>query len=345
MVAPDGHCRAFDAKAQGTVFGSGVAVVVLKRLEDALRDGDQIYAVIRGFAVNNDGATKVGFTAPSIDGQAHVIAAAQEIAGIAPETIGYLEAHGTGTPLGDPIELAALTQAFRVRTDQKQFCAIGTVKTNVGHLDAAAGVTGLIHAAHVVRHGVLPPTLHFERPNPRFELDKSPFYVNAKRTEWKSDQPRRAGVSSFGVGGTNAHVVLEQAPLICSEPSTRPAHVLPLSARSSEALDRLSSNLEQHLRANPDLNLADVAWTLQLGRRHFPHRRTVVVRTISDAVTALSQTNPKKTESRIAPDQTAAVHFLFPGQGSQHPNMAREIYETEPVFRDAVDLRCDLLRP
>jgi amino acid adenylation domain-containing protein len=341
MVSPDGHCRAFDARAQGTVFGSGVAVVLLKRLEDALRDGDQLYALIRGFAVNNDGATKVGFTAPSIDGQAQVIATSQEIAGIVPESIGYVEAHGTGTPLGDPIELAALTQAFRLHTDKKQFCAIGTVKTNVGHLDAAAGVTGLIHAAHVVRHGVLPRTLHFERSNPRFALDQSPFYVNARRTEWKSDQPRRAGVSSFGVGGTNAHVILEQAPSISSEPSLRPAHLLPLSARSSEALDRLCGNLEQHLRTNPDLNLADVAWTLQLGRRHFSHRRTVVARTVSDAVIALSQTDPK----RVISDQIPPVHFLFPGQGSQHPNMAREIYETEPVFRDAVNLCCDLLRP
>ena len=212
MVSPDGHCRTFDADAQGTVFGSGVAVVLLKRLEDALRDGDQIYAVIRGFAVNNDGSAKVGYTAPSVEGQARVIALAQEAAGVDPETIGYIEAHGTGTPLGDPIELAALTQAFRGRTKAKGFCAVGTAKTNVGHLDIAAGVTGLIHATHIVRHGVFPPTLHFKQPNPKFDLESSPFYVNAKRSEWKTETPRRAGVSAFGVGGTNAHVVLEQAP-------------------------------------------------------------------------------------------------------------------------------------
>ena len=182
MTSPDGHCRTFDADAQGTVFGSGVAVVLLKRLEDALRDGDQIYAVIRGFGVNNDGSAKVGYTAPSIEGQAGVIALAQEAAGVDPATIGYVEAHGTGTPLGDPIELAALTQAFRARTKAKKFCAVGTAKTNVGHLDIAAGVTGLIHAAHIVRDGVFPPTLHFKQPNPKFDLDSSPFYVNAKRS-------------------------------------------------------------------------------------------------------------------------------------------------------------------
>ena len=223
MVSPDGHCRTFDADAQGTVFGSGVAVVLLKRLEDAVRDGDQIYATIRSFAVNNDGSAKVGYTAPSIEGQTRVIALAQEAAGVDPESIGYIEAHGTGTPLGDPIELAALTRAFRARTERKQFCAIGTAKTNIGHLDIASGVTGLIHAAHVVRHGVLPPTLHYKKPNPKFDLENSPFYVNTKLSDWHGNgTPRRAGVSAFGVGGTNAHVVIEQAPPRTSEPSARP---------------------------------------------------------------------------------------------------------------------------
>src|SRR5229473_6200561 len=213
MVSPDGHCRAFDADAQGTVFGSGLGVVLLKRLEDAIHDGDQIYAVIRGFAANNDGAAKVGYTAPSVEGQASVIAMAQEAAGVEPESIGYIEAHGTGTPLGDPIELAGLTRAFRARTDRKQFCTIGTAKTNVGHLDIAAGVTGLINATHIVRDGVFPPTLHFKRPNPNFDFENSPFRVTGERSEWKADGGlRRAGVSGFGVGGTNAHVVLEQAP-------------------------------------------------------------------------------------------------------------------------------------
>src|ERR1700689_2846658 len=220
MVSPDGHCRTFSADAQGTVFGSGVAVVLLKRLEDAIRDGDQIYAVIRGFAANNGGSAKVGYTAPSVEGQARVIALAHEAAGVNPETIGYIEAHGTGTPLGDPIELAALTQAFHAHTKNKDFCAIGTAKTNVGHLDIAAGVTGLIHAAHIVRNGVLPPTLHFQKPNPQFDMDQSPFYVNAKPGEGPSRAaPRRAGGGSFGFGGTNAHVVIEEPPVQPASPS------------------------------------------------------------------------------------------------------------------------------
>ena len=202
MMSPDGHCRAFDADAQGTVFGSGVSVVLLKRLEDAWRDGDQIYAVIRGFAVNNDGSAKVGYTAPSVEGQSRVIALAHEAADVDPETIGYIEAHGTGTPLGDPIELAGSRRLFVHAPTKKNFCTIGTAKTNVGHLDVAAGVTGLIHATHVVRDGVFPPTLHFNKPNPNFDFENSPFRVNTTRSDWKANGwPRRAGVSAFGVGG------------------------------------------------------------------------------------------------------------------------------------------------
>src|SRR6202047_869352 len=222
MMSPDGHCRAFDADAQGTVFGSGIGVVLLKRVDDAIRDGDQIYAIIRGFAVNNDGSAKVGYTAPSVEGQANVIAMAHAAAAVEPESIGYIEAHGTGTPLGDPIELAGLTQAFRAHTNKEQFCVIGTAKTNVGHLDIAAGVTGLINAAHIVRHGVFPPTLHFKKPNPNFDFANSPFRVDSERSEWKAGSgPRRAGVSAFGVGGTNAHVVIEQPPERNSSPSSR----------------------------------------------------------------------------------------------------------------------------
>ena len=230
MVSPDGHCRTFDADAQGTVFGSGVSVVLLKRVEDAIRDGDQIYAVIRGFALNNDGSAKIGYTAPSVEGQSNVIALALEAANIDPETIGYIEAHGTATPLGDPIELTALSNVFRVHGEtRKQFCTIGSAKTNVGHLDIAAGVTGLIHAAHIVRHGVFPPTLHFRKPNANFDLENSPFRVNTERSEWKDDSsPRRAGVSAFGVGGTNAHVVIEQAPEQGSLPTVRPEQLIVL---------------------------------------------------------------------------------------------------------------------
>jgi len=345
MTSPDGHCRTFDADANGTVFGSGVGVVLLKRMEDALRDGDQIYAVIRGCALNNDGSSKVGFTAPSVEGQSRVIAMAQESAGVSPETIGYIEAHGTGTPLGDPIELAALMQAFRASTSAKQFCVIGTAKTNVGHLDIAAGVTGLINATNILRHGILPPTLHFKKPNPKFDLENSPFYVNAKRTEWKQQQlPRRAGVSAFGVGGTNAHVILEEPPAQTVEDSPRPAQLLLLSARSEQALENATDNLVQHLKNNPHLPLADVAWTLQVGRRKFPHRRWAAVSDIPDAIEALSQRDRKRVQARKNANDGAAVYFLFPGQGSQHSNMARQIYESEPVFRQSVDTCCEILR-
>lgn len=346
MVSRDGHVRAFDADAQGTVFGSGLGVVLLKRLDEAIRDGDQIYAVIRGFAVNNDGSAKVGYTAPSVEGQASVIAMALEAAGVEPASIGYIEAHGTGTPLGDPIELAGLTRAFRAQTDRKQFCTIGTAKTNVGHLDIAAGVTGLINATNIVRHGVFPPTLHFKQPNQNFDFKNSPFRVNTKRTEWKADDgPRRAGVSAFGVGGTNAHVVLEQAPERRSSPSARSNHLLVLSARSPAALDQATDNLAAHLKSHPDLNLADVAWTLQVGRRSFDCRRAVVVANATEAISSLSKRDREHVQTRLKPNDAPEVYFLFPGQGSQHPNMAREIYDAEPVFREVVERCAQILRP
>ena len=346
MVSPDGHCRAFDADAQGTVFGSGVAVVLLKRMEDAVRDGDHIYAAIRGFGVNNDGAAKVGYTAPSVEGQARVIAMAQETAGVDPRSIGYIEAHGTGTPLGDPIELAALTQAFRTRTGDKQFCAVGTAKANVGHLDIAAGVTGLIHATHVVRHGILPPTLYFHQPNPNFDMASSPFYVNATLKEWKTGgEPRRAGVSAFGVGGTNAHVVLEEVPPTPSAASSQPVQLLVLSARTESALDATTANLAAHLQLHPDSNLADVAWTLQSGRRAFPCRRAVVARDVPDAIGALSQRDRKRVQTRLKSEENPPVYFLFPGQGSQYPNMAREVYGSQPLFRKTLDRCAEILGP
>ncbi|WP_027568239.1 hybrid non-ribosomal peptide synthetase/type I polyketide synthase [Bradyrhizobium sp. URHA0013] len=344
MVSPDGHCRAFDADAQGTVFGSGVGVVLLKRLDDAIRDGDQIHSVIRGFAVNNDGSAKVGYTAPGVEGQASVVAMAQEVAGINPDTIGYIEAHGTGTPLGDPIELAGLTKAFRAATDRKQFCTIGTAKTNVGHLDIAAGVTGLINASHIVKHGVFPPTLHFKNPNSKFDLQNSPFRVATVRSEWKNDQGlRRAGVSAFGVGGTNAHVVLEEAPKRPEASSSRSKHLLVLSARSPAALERATDNLAEHLRSHPELNPSDVAWTLQEGRREFEFRRTVVAGDLAEAVRCLSTRDKLQTRSKTidAPE----VCFMFPGQGSQHVGMAAGVYADEPIFRDAVDRCAEVLRP
>ncbi len=347
MVSPDGHCRAFDESANGTVFGAGAGVVVLKRLEDAVADGDSIYAVIRGFATNNDGSDKVGYTAPSVEGQANVIAMAQALAGVSPDSIGYVEAHGTGTPLGDPIEMAALTKAFRAHTKAKQFCAVGTAKTNVGHLDIAAGITGLIHAAHVVRDGVFPPTLHFQKPNLKLDLENSPFFLNSKRQDWKQGSgPRRAGVSAFGVGGTNAHVVLEQAP---AGQSSAPAgssklQLLVLSARSETALESATKNLCDYLTAHPEVNLAHAAWTLQVGRRSFPCRRAIVARDVPEAVASMSQRDRNRLPTRLKPLDNPTVSFLFPGQGAQHPNMGRELYESELVFRENVDRCAEILR-
>jgi len=346
MVSADGHCKTFDADAQGTVFGSGCGVVLLKRLEDALKDGDNIHAVIRGFGVNNDGSAKVGYTAPSVEGQAQVIALAHAASGVDPSTIGYVEAHGTATPLGDPIELTALTQAFRAHTKAKQFCVLGSAKTNVGHLDVAAGVTGLINATQIIKTGKLPATLHYRKPNPNFDLANSPFRVNAELSDWPSNGvPRRAGVSAFGVGGTNAHVILEEAPKVETNRQARPVQTLLLSARSQAALDQATENLSTFLSQNPETNLADVAWTLQAGRRTFAHRRAISARNISDAIAALNNPDPKRVQSRVQNNSSPEVCFLFPGQGSQYPNMGRELYDSEPVFRAAVDRCANILQP
>ncbi|HUQ34164.1 MAG TPA: SDR family oxidoreductase [Pyrinomonadaceae bacterium] len=348
--SPDGHCRAFDAEAQGTVGGSGVGVVVLKRLADALSDGDHIHAVIKGAAINNDGSLKVGYTAPSVDGQAKVIAMAHALAGINPETIGYVEAHGTGTPLGDPIEIAALSQAFGAGTNRKGFCAVGSVKTNIGHLDAAAGVAGLIKTILALNHKMLPPSLHFTRPNPNIDFDNSPFYVNTSLREWpeNTSSPRRAGVSSFGIGGTNAHVVIEEAPPVdaVAEVSSKDEHLLIISARSETALETATANLAAHLKERPQLNLADVAYTLQTGRRAFTHRRALRCRDLEDAAQALASLD----ESRVLTEAGAGgtrrpVAFMFSGQGEQHVFMGLSAYHDEPVFRQAIDLCSEILAP
>jgi len=345
IASPDGHCRAFDEKAQGTVGGSGVAIVVLKRLADAIEDGDLIHAVIKGSAINNDGSNKVGYTAPGVDGQAKVIAAAHAMAEVEPESIGYIETHGTGTSLGDPIEIAALTQCFRAATNKKGFCAVGSVKTNVGHLDAAAGVTSLIKAALALRHGELPPNLHFERPNPRLKIEDSPFYVNATLSTWPDGRrPRRAGVSSFGIGGTNAHVVLEEAPPPRQASASRPWHVLMWSAKTPSALDAASRRLAAHLKAHPDVDLADVAYTLQVGRKVFKHRGMAVCRDIEDALSALGDGASRRVIGNTDEPTERPVTFMFPGQGSQYPNMALELYRHEHVFREQVDRCCELLQ-
>lgn len=343
-TSSDGHCRAFDASATGFVPGSGAGVVLLKRISAAIEDGDTIVAVIKGFAVNNDGTAKIGYTAPSIEGQAEVISQAQDLAGVDPETITYIEAHGTGTELGDPIEIEALSRAFRRGTEKKQFCALGSVKTNIGHLDAAAGIAGLTKAVLALQRRHLPPSLHFNNPNPKIDFSNSPFFVNARLAQWEPDcGVRRAGVSSFGIGGTNAHVVLEEAPdLPTSEPDDR-WQLLLLSARTPAALDAAASNLATHLETHLELNLADVAYTLQIGRKRFSHRRAVVCRDLPDACANLRSSHPERVQSRVGEETQSQVVFLFPGQSAQYPDMGRELYESEAVFRDAVDRCCRML--
>ena len=343
IFAPDGHCRAFAADAQGTVGSSGVGVVLLKPWAAAVADGDLIHAVIRGSAINNDGSAKVSFMAPSIDGQARVIREAQAVAEVAPETITYVEAHGTGTVLGDPIEIAALTQAFQ--THQHGYCALGSVKTNLGHTDTAAGVAGLIKTVLALKHGMIPPSLHAAQPNPALALATSPFYVNTTLAPWQSKgTPRRAGVSSFGAGGTNAHVVLEEAAPRAPSGPARPWQLLLLSARSDVALEHVTSQLADHLTDQADCNLADVAYTLATGRQRHTYRRMLVAQGQPEASSSLHNA---ATDGRILTGYAEAtqrpVVFMFPGQGVPLVNMGRELYAVEPVFRTHVDQCAELL--
>ncbi|PZN93824.1 MAG: hypothetical protein DCF31_11405 [Alphaproteobacteria bacterium] len=337
IMSPDGHCRAFDAESAGTVFGSGVGVVVLRRLADALADDDHIYAVIKGSAVNNDGAGKVGYLAPSVDGQAQAITEALAIAGTPASTITYVEAHGTGTAVGDPIEVAALTEAYRKDTEEVGYCGLGSVKGNIGHTDTAAGVASFIKVALALKHGELPPSLHFSAPNPACELDRSPFFVNAALRPWATPagMPRRAGVSSLGVGGTNAHVILEQAPGRRPGTPTRPHQLITLSAASASALDANTAALAEHLGQGSASDLADIAYTLTVGRQALRHRRVVAVSDAADAAKALL--DPARTATFEATAETRHVYFMFAGGGAQHPGMGLDLYEGEAVFRDAVD--------
>jgi amino acid adenylation domain-containing protein len=344
IVSPDGHCRAFDAKARGTVGGSGVGVVVLKRLEHAVADGDTIRAVIRGSAINNDGSLKIGFTAPSAHGQAEVIAMAHAVAAVPAESISYVEAHGTGTTLGDPIEVKALTDVFREETDRRGFCAIGSVKTNIGHLDAAAGVAGFMKTVLALERRELPPSLHFETANPQIDFERSPFRVNTALVPWTAPPgaPRRAGVSSFGLGGTNAHVVLEEAPALEPSGPAREWQVLPLSARTPSALDEAAHRLARHLEEHPEIPLADVAFSLQTGRQALSHRRAVVCRDTSDAARALREAAGRSTVAGQVFAKSPSIVFMFPGQGTQAAGMGSDLYRDEPVFREAVDACSEL---
>lgn len=347
IASPDGHCRSFDAAAMGTVGANGAGCVVLKRLADALADGDPICAVIRGWGLNNDGADKVGYTAPSVAGQANAIATALAMSGVAPETITMMEAHGTATPLGDPIEFAALCQAWR-RSSRRRYCALGSVKSNTGHMDSAAGVAGLIKCVLALQHRQIPPSLHFTRANPKLDMDNSPFFVNTALRDWQPDcGVRRAAVSSFGIGGTNAHVIVEEAPEPPPDDASRAAQLLVLSARTPGALDAAAARLAAHLDAHPELSLPDVAHTLHLGRSEMPCRRAVVVPAASPAVAA-GLLRRAGAPRRAAPDphdgKCEGVAFLFPGQGAQHPGMGAGLYRAEPVYRDIVDNCTDILR-
>ena len=334
----DGHCRAYDAKANGTVSGSGLGIVVLKRLEEAIADGDHIYAIIRGTGINNDGSSKNSYTAPNVDGQAECIAEAIAMSGINPETISYIDGHGTGTDLGDPIEIAALTKAFRAYTQKKQFCAIGSVKTNIGHLVNAGGLASLIKTVLAMKHKMIPPSLNFTEPNPKIDFINSPFYVNTKLSKWESNgSPRRAGVSSFGIGGTNTHVILEEAPEPqASDISKRPYQLICFSAKTATALEKITANLLDFANHNSQLNLADVAFTLHLGRRNFNYRRCLICRDLKDLKEQLELISSDRVFTHFQKPKEQPVGFMFPGDGGS-VNLGSDLYNSESYFRKIVD--------
>ncbi|MBK8012613.1 MAG: SDR family NAD(P)-dependent oxidoreductase [Deltaproteobacteria bacterium] len=347
ILSPDGHCHAFDHRAQGTVFGSGAGVVVLRRLQDAIDDGDHIHAVIKGSAVNNDGARKVGYLAPSVDGQAAAMTEAYAVANVEPSTIDYVECHGTGTYMGDPIEIQALSQAFggHGEAGASPTCRIGSVKTNIGHLDTAAGVASLIKVALALTHKQIPPSLNFERPNPTIDFGSTPFVVNAALTEWAANEhPRRAAVNSLGVGGTNAHALVEEAPVRPpSSSATRPYQIIALSAKSRAALDGAAARLAAHLKAHPDVPLADVAYTLVVGRRGFEKRRVLACRDHDEAIRLLETSDAGRVFNHSTSADRPSAVFMFPGGGSQYPRMAFDLYAAEPSFRASIDRGLQLL--
>lgn len=329
----DGHCNAFDSRASGTVSGSGLAIVVLKRLEDAIADGDYIHAVVRGTGINNDGSHKNSYTAPNVDGQAECIAEAIAISGIDPETITYIDAHGTGTDLGDPIEIAALTKAFRAYTKKNQFCAIGSVKTNIGHLVNAGGMASLIKAVLAMQHKTIPASLNFKEPNPKIDFVNSPLYVNSKLAKWETEGvPLRAGVSSFGIGGTNTHVILEEAPKIeKSQESIRSSQIIMLSAKGSVELEKMTENLLNYGKKNPDANIADIAFTMHVGRRQFNHKRFIICSSINDMKDKIESMSAQYVESHFQKPKEQPVVFMFPGDG-EIAGVGSQLINMEPVF-------------
>lgn len=342
ILSPDGTCRTFDADAKGTIFGDGVGAVVLKRLDDALRDRDEIYAVVKGWGVNNDGGDKGGYTAPSMEGQSRAILAAHQKAGVSADTINYVEAHGTGTLVGDPIEVAALTAAFRQSTTNKNYCAIGSLKSNVGHLDVAAGVAAVIKTALALQHRQIPPTINFAKPNPRIDFANSPFVVQQELTEWRPvapGVPRRAGVSSFGVGGTNAHLVLEEAPLREEASRAASAAGLPelicVSANSPASLDAMCHSLADWLDTNVGCDLGDVSYTQLSTRKPLPYRMYGFASSAKEAAAALRS---ERAPSVRTPNAAPQLGFMFPGQGSQHIGMAQDLFDWDPFFREQIDV-------
>ncbi|WP_423207415.1 SDR family NAD(P)-dependent oxidoreductase [Paracoccus yeei] len=344
ILSPDGHCHAFDHRAQGTVFGSGAAVVVLRRLRDAIADGDHVWAVIKGSAINNDGAAKAGYLAPSVEGQAQAIAEALVMSGVSSDSIGYVECHGTGTALGDPIEVAALNQAYaRVSDGTRQGpCRIGSVKTNIGHLDTAAGSAGLIKSALAVHHGRIPASLGYEAPNPAIDFEGGPFQVNDRLGDWPVAGLRRAGVNSLGVGGTNAHCVLEQPPApVAAEDSDWPFHIVAVSGRSKAAVDANGAALAAWLRANPGVDMADLSFTLTQGRRQFDRRRVLVAHDAAEAAALLDGGDNRLVFDHQLVAEGAEPVFMLPGGGAQYAGMARGLYQTEPVFREWMDRGLD----
>jgi len=346
VVSADGHVRPFDAKANGTVFGSGGGLLVLKRLADALADGDNIHAVIKGSAVNNDGSEKAGYTTPSLNGQADVVVEALANAGVEADSITYIEAHGSGTPVGDPVEISALTKAFRNFTQRSGYCAIGSVKSNVGHLDAAAAVAGMIKTILALKHRTLPPSLHFNQANPEINFESTPFYVNTQSRRWLSDGPRRAGVMSTGMGGTNAHVVFEEAPALQPASRVESSHLLIFSAKSPAALNQATQRVREFLERNDSVNMNDVAHTLRVGRRAFPHRRYLVSTGREDAIAALAEENSRRVLSGMKDESTQRpVVFMFPGVGDHYVGMGHGLYEAWDVFRQEVDRCAQILDP
>ena len=330
----DGHCRTFDAEASGTVGSEGVGVVVLKRLADAISDGDHIYAIIKGSGVNNDGSNKIAYTAPSIDGQSQAIMKAMSMAKINAESISYVEAHGTATNLGDPIEVEALINTFG-KSDEK-YCALGSVKTNVGHLDIASGVTGFIKTVLSLKNRQIPANLHYKTPNPKINFSESPFYVNAELKEWKNDKyPLRAGVNSFGIGGTNAHVILEEAPKPKMSSPSREHQLLVFSAKTKASLERSITDFKTYFESDPDSKLADIAHTLQIGRSAMNYRASVACRDNEDALAMLDSVKVK--DRGVSETQKPVLAFMFPGYGSQYVGMCKDLYASEPIFKETVD--------